>query len=81
MNETLTIKDIAKLMYVTPKTARSRKVTAPDFPRPAFQTSQRNRAWRRSDVMAYLGLTDELQSAQPILCSTTREADSSPDAR
>lgn len=69
--DTITIDQIAKLMHITPKTARDKKVTAPDFPRPAFQTSQRNRAWRRSDVLAYLGLTDAQQSAPASPCSTS----------
>ena len=63
MTDTLTIEQIAELMHVTPKTARDKKVTAEDFPKPAFRFSQRNRAWRRADVLAYLGITDEPQSA------------------
>lgn len=76
MSETLTIEDIAELMHVTPKTARDKKVTAPDFPRPAFRTSQRNRAWRRAEVFAYLGIKDEPQSAPLTLGSTSSEAGS-----
>jgi predicted DNA-binding transcriptional regulator AlpA len=63
VSETLTIYQIAELMHVSPKTARDKKVTAPDFPEPAFRLSQRNRAWRRSEVFAYLGITDEPRSA------------------
>lgn len=74
MNDTLTIDDIAKLMHVSPKTARDKKVTAPDFPKPVFQFSQRNRAWRRADVLAYLGLTDEPRSAPPSLDSRSAAA-------
>jgi hypothetical protein len=74
MSETLTIDQIAELMHVTPKTARDKKVTDPKFPRPAFQTSQRNRAWRRADVFAYLGITDALQSAPGSLGSTSATA-------
>lgn len=74
MTETLTIEQIAELMHVTPKTARDKKVTAPDFPRPAFRFSQRNRAWRRADVLAYLGITDELRSAPLSPCNTSSAA-------
>jgi hypothetical protein len=74
--DTLTIDDIAALMHVTPKTARDKKVTAPGFPRPAFQTSQRNRAWRRAEVLAYLGLTDAQQSAPETPGSTSAAAGS-----
>ena len=52
MTDTLTITEIAELMHVSPKTARDKKVTDPRFPRPVFQLSQRNRAWRRADVLA-----------------------------
>ena len=44
MTDTLTIEQIAELMHVSPKTARDKKVTAHDFPKPAFRFSQRNRA-------------------------------------
>jgi len=74
MADTLTIEQIAELMHVTPKTARDKKVTAPDFPRPAFQLSQRNRAWRRADVLAYLGITDEPRSVPPSPGSTSAAA-------
>jgi len=72
--DTLTIDQIAQLMHVTPKTARDKKVTDPKFPQPVFRLSQRNRAWRRSDVLAYLNLTDEPQSAPPSPGSTTSAA-------
>lgn len=81
MDQTLTIDQIAELMHVTPRTARDKKVTQPDFPRPAFQTSQRNRAWRRAEVLAYLGITDELQSAPLTRGSTPGEVGSGLGAR
>jgi predicted DNA-binding transcriptional regulator AlpA len=64
VNETITIEEIAKLLHVTVRTARDKKVTHPDFPKPAWRLSQRNRAWRKSDVLAYLGLTDAPRSLQ-----------------
>lgn len=73
MTETLTIEQIADLMHVTPKTARDKKVTDPKFPEPAFRFSQRNRAWRRADVLAYLGITDEPRSA-PLSHGSTSSA-------
>ena len=75
MSDTLTITEIAELMHVSPKTARDKKVTAHDFPKPVFKLSQRNRAWRRADVLAYLNLTDVPQSAPESPCSTPSEAD------
>lgn len=81
MTDTLTIDQIAELMHVTPKTARDKKVTAPGFPEPVFRFSQRNRAWRRSDVLAYLGLTDEPQSDRLTPGSTSSAADSGLGAR
>ena len=74
MTDTLTIDQIAELMHVSPKTARDKKVTLPDFPQPVFRLSQRNRAWRRADVLAYLNLTDEPRSDPPTPGSTSTAA-------
>lgn len=72
--ELIFIAEIAELMNVTQRTARDRKVTDPSFPRPAFQTSNRNRGWRRAEVLAYLGLEAEPQSAEPSRGSTSAAA-------
>lgn len=75
MSDTIDIKQIADLAHVTPKTARDRIVTRPDFPAPAFQYSQRLRAWRRDEVCQYLGLTDEPRSPRPSKTLTVGRQD------
>lgn len=73
-NDTITLAEIAHLLHVTVRTARDKKVTMDGFPAPAWRLSQRNRAWRRVDVLRFLGLEDAPQSAPPSPGSNSAEA-------
>lgn len=53
----LTITEIAALLSVTPKTARDKIVTQPNFPAPVIRLSQRIRKWSQREVSEYLEKT------------------------
>jgi len=50
MQDLMTIEDIAKLLGMQYRQVRDRVAKRPDFPRPAFNLSQKMRRWDRNSI-------------------------------
>jgi predicted DNA-binding transcriptional regulator AlpA len=53
VKQTLNTQDIATILGVCQKHVTNRIVKHPDFPKPVINLTQRLRAWRTDEVLAY----------------------------